>query len=90
MQEGSAREDLEKGNKADSLLKNAVFIEVFDNLEKQFLDAWKNSPLKDNEERERIYYLYQSLQALKSGIENVSANGRIAKAQLDRLIGKSK
>ena len=32
----------------------------------------------------------QSLQALKSGIENVSANGRIAKAQLDRLIGKSK
>jgi hypothetical protein len=46
MQEGSAREDLEKGNKADILLKNAVFIEVFDNLEKQFLDAWKNSPLK--------------------------------------------
>ena len=90
MQEGSAREDLEKGNKADILLKNAVFIEVFDNLEKQFLDAWKNSSLKDNEERERIYYLYQSLQALKSGIENVSANGRIAKAQLDRLIGKSK
>ena len=90
MQEGSAREDLEKGNKADILLKNAVFIEVFENLEKQFLDAWKSSPLKDNEERERIYYLYQSLQARKSGIENVSANGRIAKAQLDRLIGKSK
>jgi hypothetical protein len=44
---------------------------------------------KDNEERERIYYLYQSLKALKSGIENVSANGRLAKAQLDRLIGKS-
>lgn len=90
MQEGSAREDLEKGNKADILLKNAVFIEVFENLEKQFLDAWKSSPLKDNEERERIYYLYQSLHALKSGIENISANGRIAKAQLDRLIGKSK
>ena len=28
MQEGSAREDLEKGNKADILLKNAVFIAV--------------------------------------------------------------
>ncbi len=90
MQEGSAREDLEKGNKADILLKNSVFIEVFENLENQFLDAWKNSPLKDGEERERIYYLYQSLTALKSGIENVSANGRMAKAQLDRLIGKTK
>ena len=90
MQEGTAREDLEKGNKADILLKNAVFIEVFDNLENQFLDAWKNSSLKDAEERERIYYLYQSLKALKSGIENVSANGRMAKAQLDRLIGKTK
>jgi len=90
MQEGSAREDLEKGNKADILLKNSVFIEVFENLENQFLDAWKNSPLKDAEERERIYYLYQSLTALKSGIENVSANGRMAKAQLDRLIGKTK
>ena len=55
MQEGSAREDLEKGNKADILLKNVIFIEVFENLEKQFLDAWKNSPLKDNEERARIY-----------------------------------
>ena len=89
MQEGSAREDLEKGNKADILLKNPVFIEVFENLENQFLDAWKNSPLKDGEERERIYYLYQSLTALKSGIENVSANGRLAKAQLDKIIANN-
>ncbi len=90
MQEGSAREELEKGNKADVLLKNPVFLEIFEGLENQFLDAWKNSPLKDDGERERIYYLYQSLKALKSGIENVSANGRMAKAQLDRLIGKTK
>ena len=90
MQEGSAREELEKGNKADILLKNPVFLEIFEGLENQFLDAWKNSPLKDDGERERIYYLYQSLKALKSGIENVSANGRMAKAQLDRLIGKTK
>ena len=90
MQEGTAREELEKGNKADILLKNQVFLEIFEGLENQFLDAWKNSSLKDAEERERIYYLYQSLKALKSGIENVSANGRMAKAQLDRLIGKTK
>ena len=42
MQEGTAREELEKGNKADILLKNPVFLEIFEGLENQFLDAWKN------------------------------------------------
>lgn len=86
MQEGRARDEFDKGNKADILLKNEVFLEVFENLQTQFLDAWKNSSLKDAEERERIYYLYQSLMALKLAIENISANGRLAKSQLDKII----
>tara|TARA_R110002020_G_scaffold116135_1_gene266322 strand:+ start:15 stop:284 length:270 start_codon:yes stop_codon:yes gene_type:complete len=89
MREGKVRQEFEKGNKADILLKNEVFLEIFENLENQFLDAWKNSSLKDAQERERIYYLYQSLKALKSGIENVSANGRLAKAQLDKIIANN-
>jgi len=89
MREGIARDEFDKGNKADILLKNPIFIETFENLETQFLDAWKNSLLKDAEERERLYYLFQSLQALKAGIKNVSANGRLAKSQLDQLIGKT-
>ena len=89
MREGRIREEIDKGGNADILLKNPVFIETFETLEREFLDAWKTSGLKDTEERERLYYLFQSLQALKVRIENFSANGRMAKSQLDQLVGKT-
>ena len=46
------------------------------------------SSMKDSEVRERIYYLYQSLQALKDAMTGISGNGRLAESQLNELIGR--
>ena len=86
--EGRLREQIDKGKQVDAIIKNPMFTEVFANLEEQFLSAWKMSSMKDSEERERIYYLYQSLQALKDAMTGISGNGRLAKSQLNELIGR--
>ena len=86
--DGKLREEVEKGKQVDALTKNPMFNEVFENLEEEFLTAWKMSKMQDNEERERIYYLYQSLLALKNALANLSANGRLAQNQLDELVGR--
>tara|TARA_A100000171_G_C2062636_1_gene110743 strand:+ start:207 stop:491 length:285 start_codon:yes stop_codon:yes gene_type:complete len=86
--DGKLREEVEKGKQVDALTKNPMFNEVFENLEEEFLTAWKMSKMQDNEERERIYYLYQSLLALKNAFANLSANGRLAQNQLDELVGR--
>ncbi len=86
--EGKLRDQIDKGSKVDVIIKNPIFVEMFENLEEQFLSAWKMSAMKDSEERERIYYLYQSLQALRDAMSNMSGNGRLAQNQLDELIGK--
>ena len=77
--EGRLREQIDKGKQVDAIIKNPMFTEVF---------AWKMSSMKDSEERERIYYLYQSLQALKDAMTGISGNGRLAESQLNELIGR--
>ena len=86
--DGKLREEVEKGKQVDALTKNPMFNEVFENLEEEFLTAWKMSKKQDNEERERFYYLYHSLLALKNAFANLSANGRLAQNQLDELVGR--
>ena len=88
--EGKLTKQIDEGGQAESLIKNPIFEKVFNTLEQEFLTAWKSSSVEDSAEREKLYYLFQALQALKTGILNVSANGRLAKSQLDEMVGRSK
>ncbi len=88
--ESKLTKQTEEGRQAESLIQNPMYEKVFNTLEQEFLTAWKSSSVEDSAEREKLYYLFQALQALKTGILNVSANGRLAKSQLDEMIGRSK
>ena len=54
-------------------------------LEKQFMDAWRQSSVGDTENRERIYHLCAALEAVKGHLTTVVENGKIAQANLDKL-----
>lgn len=90
MNEGKAREDVSRGEKAASLLRNEILQEAFQTLEQDFIQAWKNSSVDDSQNRERLYMLCQNLSALRGYLEGVVTSGKLAKAQLDELQNRKK
>lgn len=85
MNEGKAREQMARAEKAEAVLRNEIFIESFEYLEKEFTNAWKQSAIGDTDARERLYMLCQNLDALKSYIHKVVEDGKLAKATLEEL-----
>ena len=83
--EGKLRQDMNRGEKAQALLRNEILIETFDFLEKQYHDAWANSSVDQNEAREKVFMMLQNLQTVKQHIENVVTDGKLADDTLNQL-----
>jgi hypothetical protein len=90
MNEGKARELMQRGEKAASLLRNEILLEAFDTLEADFIQAWKHSPVNDSQNRERLYMLCQNLSAVQAYLEKVVSDGKLAKSQIDELQNRQK
>lgn len=90
MNEGKVRESMERGEKAAALLRNELLQEAFNQLEADFIQAWKASSVEDSQNRERLYMLCQNLSALRGYLEGVVTDGKLAKAQLDELQNRIK
>ena len=82
--EGKLRQDIDRGEKAQALLRNEILIETFDFLEKQYHEAWANSSVDQNEAREKVFMMLQNLQTVKQHIENVVITGKFANDQLTK------
>ena len=54
------RQDMNRGEKAQALLRNEILIETFDLLEKQYHDAWANSSVDQTEAREKVFMMLQN------------------------------
>ena len=83
MDERKVRDKQARAERAEALLRNELLNEAFDYLDEQFTAAWKNSDVKDTDNRERVYFLSQSLAALKGYFQSVIESGKLAEAQLD-------
>tara|TARA_R110000772_G_scaffold239452_1_gene351531 strand:+ start:244 stop:531 length:288 start_codon:yes stop_codon:yes gene_type:complete len=90
MNEGKSREMMERGEQAAGLLRNEILQEAFENLENEFILAWKQSSVEDSQNRERLYMLCQNLSAVRGYLENVVTSGKLAKSQLDELQNRLK
>lgn len=85
MDKHKLRDKQARAEKAASLLRHELFVEAYDYLDTQFIEAWKSSDVKDAEARERIYNLSQALSALRGYFQSVVEDGKLAEAQLQDL-----
>ena len=88
MNEGKLASEMERGHKADLLMKNELLQEAFQTLEYEFKTAWKQTTHDQFVERDRLYNLCQALDSLKSYLASVAQNGRMAENQLNQMRGK--
>lgn len=77
--------DSGKSVEAQALLDNALFNEALASIERDLMAAWKATPPRDTDGRERCWAAVQQLGKLKGYFEAVLNDGKLAAAQLKEL-----
>tara|TARA_X000001382_G_scaffold129839_2_gene122887 strand:+ start:1690 stop:1953 length:264 start_codon:yes stop_codon:yes gene_type:complete len=83
--EGQARQDIQKGVDAKNLKENPVFKNIFENIEKDILDYIRNSNPSSAKEREEAYFQLYALKQVQSKIQSFIDDGKVA----DRFMQES-
>ena len=85
MDDDKTRQAIADATQADWLLDNEAFQKTCSGLKKTLIDRWEVS--RDVMERDRIWYCVSLIEQIKQGLATFSANGRLARRELDRLTG---
>ena len=83
MNEGKLLEEQDRGAQAESLLRNPILVEAFDVLTETYLSAWKESPVKAEEDRERLFLMCKNLLAVRAHLEEIVNTGKLANLKLN-------
>jgi len=76
---------LYKGDQAKLVLENEVFQSVFDDIEKDLIESWKNIPSspKHADDRERIHLALSMLGKVKASLVTTLETGKLARVELE-------
>ena len=77
--------ELDRAARAQGILKDPIVEDAFEELEKIYTQAWRESPARDEEGREKIYHMMQALIALRQHFESVVMTGELAKTKIEDL-----
>jgi len=75
---------------AQALLENDLFNEALESIERDLIAAWKATPARDTDGRERCWSAIQQLGKIKGFVETVLRDGNLASAQLKELAEQPK
>lgn len=75
---------------AEALLNNDLFNEALESIERDLIAAWKVTPPRDTDGRERCWAAIQQLGKIKGYVETVLRDGKLAAAQLKEIAEQPK
>ena len=70
------------GDRAKEVLENEAFNAAFDDIEKEILNQWKQSPARDLEGREKLWLMLSLLGKVKLTLQSTLDTGKLATAEL--------
>ena len=73
------------GHDADGVLTSAAFALAFEQIELELTEAWKRSPARDADGREKIYLSQNLLWKVRTKLEAMIHDGNIAQGRLEEL-----
>jgi hypothetical protein len=85
MNEDKLQAAISRGTRAKALADNELLQEAFTKLEADYVTAWKTSPARDTDVRERLWQAVNVLGKVKDHIARVAADGKLAQRELDDL-----
>ena len=85
-----SKQELELSQAARDLQKNPAYKNAFNDVEEHYLKLWKETNIKDKEEREILYMAIRLLKEVKSHIEIRVSEGDAYIKQVDKDVLKFK
>lgn len=73
---------LSAGNRAREVLDNEQFNAAFEAIEQELIEAWKQSPQRDAEGREKIHQYLTLLQKVRTHLVSTLETGKLAELEL--------
>ena len=81
--------DILRGERARQLLEEPLIVEAFDLIEREYTQAWQDSPARDAEARELLYLSLKNIRKVKAHLTHVMEAGTLAKATLAQRVGRT-
>lgn len=77
--------DAARGARAERLLSDELIKEAFSSLSAAYTEAWRDTNYRDTDGRERLWQALQIVGKVKSHLEAVANNGKLAQRELDEI-----
>ncbi|HEY1361491.1 MAG TPA: hypothetical protein VGF60_04555 [Xanthobacteraceae bacterium] len=90
MSEDKLQRDIVRGAQAHALMQNELLQEAFTRLEADYIAAWRLTPARDTDARERLWQAVNVLGKVKDHIARVAADGKLGQRQLDEMVEAEK
>ena len=85
MSEDKLQESISRGARAEALLHNDLLREAFAKLEADYIDAWRTSPARDVDGRERLWQAINIVGLVRGHIVTIVNDGKLSQRQLNDL-----
>lgn len=77
--------DAGRALRAANLLENELLTEAFAKLETAYIEAWRSSPAKDTDGREKLFLAINVVGKVRDHLTAIVTNGKLAQAELNAL-----
>jgi hypothetical protein len=77
--------EIREGFEAAQILESPVFEKAFADYEKELLQAWQQTPVKAQGDRENLYLQIRLLQKVKTNLQTLVMSGKINREHLAKL-----
>jgi len=85
MTDGKLEAAIARGARAKELLGSETLKEVFAQIEADYIEGWRRTSARDTDARERLWLAVQVLGLVKDHLVIIANDGKLARAELDRL-----
>ena len=77
---------MDRAAKAQNLMNDDLLKEAFAKLEADYLEFWKNTPVRDQDARERVFHAINVIGKVKQHLITVLSDGKMAQKELDDFL----
>jgi hypothetical protein len=88
MSEDKLHCDIVRGARAKALIDDELLAEAFARLDADYIAAWRATPARDTDARERLWQAVQIVGKVRDHLSTALSNGKLAQRQLDELAAR--
>jgi hypothetical protein len=88
MSDDKLQDAIVRGARAKALIDDALLAEAFARLEADYVAAWRASPARDQDVRERLWQAVNVVGLVRDHLTRVLNDGKLAQRELDELAAR--